>query len=69
MKLFLITLLVFGLVLLAMSVGVILGHRCIKGSCGGLGNCEACREGSADSETKAGRTVESPQIQEEIGVS
>ncbi|AWT61018.1 MAG: hypothetical protein DF168_02243 [Candidatus Moanabacter tarae] len=55
MKLFLITLFVFGLVILGMSIGVILGNRCIKGSCGGLGNCEACRDGSTDSETEVRR--------------
>lgn len=35
-----------------MSIGVILGNPCIKGSCGGLANCEACREEPTDSETK-----------------
>ncbi len=59
MKLFLITLLVFGLFLLAMSVGVILGNRRIKGSCGGLGNCEACREGDEDTGEECLTAVES----------
>jgi hypothetical protein len=51
MKLVLLTLIVFGLALLGMSVGVIFGNRCIRGTCGGLSNaygkqggvtCEAC---------------------------
>ena len=40
MKMFLITFIVFGIVLLAMAVGVIFGRRCIRGSCGGVGSCE-----------------------------
>ena len=42
MKIFLISFLVFCLFLAAMAVGVIFGRRCLRGSCGGLGNCEAC---------------------------
>ena len=42
MKLFLITLAVFGIVILVMAVGVIFGRRCIRGSCGG--GCECLDE-------------------------
>jgi len=42
MALFLITILVFIFVIFIMAIGVILGRKCIKGSCGGLGNCEGC---------------------------
>lgn len=37
MSMFLITFLVFGLVVAGMAVGVILGRGPIKGSCGGMG--------------------------------
>jgi hypothetical protein len=37
MAVFLITTLVFGLVIAAMAVGVIAGRSPIKGSCGGMG--------------------------------
>ncbi|CAA0119890.1 Uncharacterised protein [Halioglobus japonicus] len=48
MALFVITVLVFGLVMGAMAVGVIAGRSPIKGSCGGMGAlgvdtaCELC---------------------------
>jgi len=51
MMTFLISLAVFAIALIGMSVGVILSNRCIKGTCGGLNNlpdsdvssaCEAC---------------------------
>ncbi|MCB1689319.1 MAG: (Na+)-NQR maturation NqrM [Halioglobus sp.] len=48
MALFLMTVLVFGLVIGAMAVGVIAGRAPIKGSCGGMGAlgvdaaCEIC---------------------------
>jgi hypothetical protein len=38
MNTFLITLLVVGLVILAMAVGVLFGRKPISGSCGGLGS-------------------------------
>ena len=37
MSMFLITFLVFGLVVAGMAVGVIMGRGPIKGSCGGIG--------------------------------
>ena len=52
-QVFLIAFLVFGGVILGMSVGVLFGRRCLKGSCGGLSAwrdelgrpmCEACAE-------------------------
>ena len=48
MELFLISVLVFGLVIAGMAVGVIAGRSPIKGSCGGMGAlgidtaCEIC---------------------------
>ena len=48
MSMFLITFLVFGLVVAGMAVGVILGRGPIKGSCGGMGSlgidtaCDIC---------------------------
>ena len=51
MIIFLITLFLFGLVVLLMSIGVILGNKSIRGSCGGEGavgpdgeilSCETC---------------------------
>ncbi len=39
----LISILVFGVALLAMSVGVLFGREPIRGSCGGVaGRCELC---------------------------
>ena len=42
MSLFLTTVFVFGFVILIMAIGVILGNRRIKGSCGGEGGCDFC---------------------------
>jgi hypothetical protein len=44
MKIFLISFFIFCLFLAAMAVGVIFGRRCLRGSCGGVGNCEACSD-------------------------
>lgn len=69
MTTFLASLLVFGLALLAMAIGVLLGGRRIKGSCGGLSSftdangksvCEACASPAAS--CKRGRE-ESPESQ------
>lgn len=43
MSLFLITFSVFGLVMIAMAVGVLVSNRSIKGSCGGLNDIEGLR--------------------------
>ena len=42
MNLFLITTLVFGIVIFLMAIGVIVGNVRIKGSCGGAEGCELC---------------------------
>lgn len=50
MEMFIITLIVFLIAVVAMAVGVIFSDRCIKGSCGGIGAlfgsdfkaCEIC---------------------------
>jgi hypothetical protein len=42
MALFLITVTVFCLVIFLMAIGVLMGRGRIKGSCGGLGACDAC---------------------------
>lgn len=49
MSTFLVTFLVFAVVMIAMAVGVLLSNRSIKGSCGGLndidglkGACDIC---------------------------
>ncbi|MBA6412119.1 (Na+)-NQR maturation NqrM [Parahaliea sp. F7430] len=48
MTVFLITVVIFALVITAMSVGVLAGRQPIKGSCGGIGatgitqSCEIC---------------------------
>ncbi len=47
---FLITFIVFGIVLLAMAVGVIFGRRCIRGSCGGVGSCACLDESRGENE-------------------
>ncbi len=52
MNMFLVTFVVFGIVILVMAVGVIFGRRGIKGSCGGVGSCEClddtCEEKDLD---------------------
>jgi hypothetical protein len=64
MSLFLISALVFGLVMAAMAVGVMNGRAPIKGSCGGMGAlgidtaCEICGGNPqlCDEETRDGET-------------
>lgn len=48
MSTFLITFAVFGLVVLAMAIGVIAGRKPIGGSCGGLGAVGLECEGGCD---------------------
>jgi hypothetical protein len=62
MTLFLVSMLVFGLVMAAMAVGVIAGRAPIKGSCGGMGalgidtSCDLCggNPQRCDEETRDG---------------
>ncbi|HIG30787.1 MAG TPA: hypothetical protein EYQ50_24480 [Verrucomicrobiales bacterium] len=42
MILFLTTVSVFGCVIFIMAIGVMVGGRRIKGSCGGVGGCDFC---------------------------
>lgn len=65
MSLFLISALVFGLVMAAMAVGVMNGRSPIKGSCGGMGAlgidtaCEICggNPQRCDEETRDGEAA------------
>ena len=43
MNIFIITFVVFFLVMIAMAVGVIVNNRAIKGSCGGLNDIEGLK--------------------------
>ncbi|AGS40389.1 MAG: (Na+)-NQR maturation NqrM [Cycloclasticus pugetii] len=59
MNIFLVTFLVFMLVVIFMSVGVIFSNRKIKGSCGGLnnidgleGDCALCSKKTCDKKKK-----------------
>ena len=62
MTLFLVSMLVFGLVIAGMAVGVMAGRPPIKGSCGGMGalgidtTCEICggNPQRCDEETRGG---------------
>ena len=51
MDIFFITFGAFGAFIFAMAIGVIIGNRRIKGSCGGPGGCAIC---GADGEEKQG---------------
>ena len=68
MKLFLITLLVFGICILAMAVGVIFGNRRIRGSCGGVGS-EGCDICGADPEKDEVSPSPCGESKEEVAVS
>ena len=63
MKLFLITLGVFGIFILAMAVGVIFGNRRLRGSCGGVGGegCDICGAGPENDEVNDARCGESEE--------
>jgi len=60
LKLFVLSFIVIGLAVTGMAIGVIVRHRAIKGSCGGLNNieglggvCEVCSdEGQCRNERK-----------------
>ncbi|MEX0794407.1 MAG: hypothetical protein WD045_14825 [Pirellulaceae bacterium] len=63
---------VFAIVLIAMSVGVLMGKSTIKGSCGGLNNfkdrqgnsvCDACTAPSPDC---AGERAKDPATRREV---
>ena len=78
MDTFLSALLVFALVVAAMAVGVILGNRSIKGSCGGLGAMRdelgepMCECGAAEGDACAGGregSVYRPRLQSTEAVS
>lgn len=65
MKIFLITLVVFVLAVALMAMGVLLGNRRIKGSCGGLAGlkdgegrsiCDICTRPSPDCTGENART-------------
>ena len=59
MAAFLISVLVVGVALLAMSVGVLFGREPIRGSCGGvMGRCELC---SRSCERRRGARASSDQ--------
>jgi hypothetical protein len=63
MTTFLVTLVVFGLALLAMAVGVLTGKTRIQGSCGGIGGkCEGNGEPSCDLCTVKTGLQESPGV-------
>lgn len=62
MKLFLLTLCVFGVALLGMSIGVIFSDRRIRGSCGGVSHvggkkiaCDGCPSGGKSCDGSGGR--------------
>lgn len=44
MKIVLITVVAFGFMMLAMAVGVMVGRKPLKGSCGGVGDDCACEK-------------------------
>ena len=59
MATFVISLLVLGVALLAMSIGVLFGREPIRGSCGGvMGRCAVCSGNCEKKRGKAGSTGE-----------
>ena len=56
MTVFIATFVVFGLAMLALAVGVLLGRGAIKGSCGGLANVD----GAADCPYCSGNCENAP---------
>jgi len=66
MSTFILSFVVFSLVMLGMAVGVIVNNRAIKGSCGGLGDidglqsaCDICK--TKDQCKRRKRAIESTQ--------
>jgi len=61
---FVISALVFALIMTAMAVGVLAGREPIKGSCGGMGalgfgnGCEICGGDASRCETRSGDTAD-----------
>lgn len=67
MAVFLISVVVFAVVIAAMAVGVLAGRQPIKGSCGGIGatgikqSCEICGGDPQRCDEESGDGAETPQ--------